>query len=64
MSIIEETRFTRRSLLKAGGALVVIASVPGALADSLVKAFGAAPFYPAPDRNSLAAWLTIKADGT
>ena len=63
MSSIQDQRFTRRSLLKAGGALVVMASVPGALADSLVSAF-AAPLYPTPDRNSLAAWLTIRADGT
>lgn len=63
MSSIEDNRFTRRTFMKAGGALVVMAAAPGAVLDTLTKA-SAAPFYAAPDQTSLAAWLTINADGT
>jgi nicotinate dehydrogenase subunit B len=63
MSLIEDTTFTRRSFLKAGGALLVVAGVPPALLASLEDAAAAGP-YPALDPTALATWLTINADGS
>jgi nicotinate dehydrogenase subunit B len=55
---------SRRTFLKAGGALIVTAAVPGAIAGVLTEAAAATVPYPALDPTSLATWLTIHADGT
>src|SRR5215472_8803344 len=55
---------SRRTFLKAGGALVVVAAVPGAVIGALTEAAGAAAPYPALDPTALATWLTINADGS
>jgi CO/xanthine dehydrogenase Mo-binding subunit len=55
---------SRRTFLKAGGALVVTAAVPGVVVSTLTQAAGAAMPYPALDPTSLATWLTINADGS
>jgi CO/xanthine dehydrogenase Mo-binding subunit len=63
MSLIED-RISRRTLLKAGGALLVVAAVPTALRTSLAQAAAAGGPYPALDPAALATWLTVKADGS
>jgi nicotinate dehydrogenase subunit B len=55
---------SRRTFLKAGGALVVTAAVPGAVIGAVTEAAGAAVPYPAVDPTALATWLTINADGS
>jgi CO/xanthine dehydrogenase Mo-binding subunit len=55
---------SRRTFLKAGGALVVVAAVPGAVIAALTEADGATVPYPALDPTALASWLTINADGS
>lgn len=55
---------SRRTFLKAGGALVVVAAVPGAVISALTEAAGAAVPYPALDPTALTTWLTINADGS
>jgi nicotinate dehydrogenase subunit B len=55
---------SRRGFLKAGGALVVMATVPGTLLATAEEAFAAANPYPALDPTSLATWLTVNADGS
>src|SRR5215472_3266359 len=55
---------SRRTFLKAGGALVVVAAVPGAVIGALTEAAGSAAPYPALDPTALATWLTINADGS
>jgi len=54
----------RRTFLKAGGALIVTAAVPGAVVAALTEAAAAAVPYPALDPTALATWLTIHADGS
>jgi nicotinate dehydrogenase subunit B len=54
----------RRAFLKAGGALLVTAAVPGAVIGAVTEAAGAAVPYPALDPTALATWLTINADGS
>src|SRR5690349_13626839 len=54
----------RRTFLKAGGALIVTAAVPGAVVGALTEAAAAAVPYPALDPTALATWLTIHADGS
>jgi CO/xanthine dehydrogenase Mo-binding subunit len=63
MSITKQT-LSRRSFLKAGGALVVMAGVPAELSATLVRAVAAGAAFPALDPTSLAAWMTINADGS
>jgi len=64
MSLIEHNALSRRTFLKAGGALVVTAAVPAVLgAPPAGAAAGAGP-YPDVDPTSLAAWLSVHADGT
>jgi CO/xanthine dehydrogenase Mo-binding subunit len=55
---------SRRTFLKAGGALVVMAAVPAAVGLPLARSAAAAGPYPALDPTALATWLTINADGT
>lgn len=55
---------SRRTFLKAGGALLVTAAVPGAAIGAVTEAAGAAVPYPALDPTALATWLTINADGS
>src|SRR5215472_9961860 len=64
MSLIEDRTFSRRSFLKAGGALVIVSAVPSALTTSLLEAAAAGVPFPALDPTALATWLTINADGT
>lgn len=65
MSIKEEPgTITRRGLLKAGGALVVMsAAVPAALRPSIAEAAATGLSFPIPDRTALATWLTVHANG-
>ena len=65
MSITEEPRkISRRGLLKAGGALVVMsAAVPAALQASIAEAAAAGLPFPTPDRTELSTWLTVHANG-
>ncbi|GHH82751.1 aldehyde dehydrogenase [Streptomyces sulfonofaciens] len=66
MSIDKESgTLSRRGLLKAGGALVVMsAAVPMALRTSVAEAAAAGVPFPTPDLTDLATWLTVHADGT
>jgi nicotinate dehydrogenase subunit B len=66
MSITEESgKLSRRDLLKAGGALVVMsAAVPVALRPSVAEAAAAGMPFPTPDLTDLATWLTVKANGS
>src|SRR5256714_11209244 len=64
MSLIEHETLSRRTFLKAGGALVIMAAVPEALRVPLAQAAAGAGPYPALDPTALATWLTVKADGT
>jgi nicotinate dehydrogenase subunit B len=65
MSIEEEPgKLSRRGLLKAGGALVVMsAAVPVALRTSVAEAAAAGMPFPTPDLTDLSTWLTVKANG-
>ncbi|HEX6450316.1 MAG TPA: molybdopterin cofactor-binding domain-containing protein [Trebonia sp.] len=66
MSIKEEEPGTisRRGLLRAGGALVVIsAAVPVALRASIAEAAATGLPFPVPDLTDLATWLTVDANG-
>ena len=63
---IQETPGTisRRSLLKAAGALVVMsAAVPVALRTSIAEAEAVGLPFPTPDLTDLATWLTVPAEG-
>jgi nicotinate dehydrogenase subunit B len=55
---------SRRTFLKAGGALVVMAAVPGAVIGTITEVASAAMPFPALDPTALATWLTIHADGS
>lgn len=55
---------SRRTFLKAGGALVVMAAAPGAVIGAVTEAASAAMPFPALDPTALATWLTIHADGS
>src|SRR5215467_3113990 len=55
---------SRRTFLKAGGALVVMAAAPGAVIGAITEVAGAAMPFPALDPTALATWLTIHADGS
>jgi nicotinate dehydrogenase subunit B len=68
---MNEREFSRRSLVKSGGALIVGFSVLGDLAgkargaDQIVREAGANPYASPPiDQNQVDAWLTINADNT
>jgi nicotinate dehydrogenase subunit B len=63
MDIIEKGIFSRRAFLKAGGALVIGAAIPGVVSASVAEAAADAPF-PALEPSQLATWLAIQADGT
>jgi CO/xanthine dehydrogenase Mo-binding subunit len=65
MSIKEEPgTISRRGLLKAGGALVVMsAAVPAALRTSVAEAAAAGMPFPTPDLTDLSTWLTVHANG-
>jgi nicotinate dehydrogenase subunit B len=65
MSITEEPgKLSRRSLLKAGGALVVMsAAVPAALRTSVAEAAATGMPFPTPELTDLSTWLTVRADG-
>src|SRR5215475_14458221 len=55
---------SRRSLLKAAGALVVMsAAVPVALRTSIAEAEATGVPFPTPDLTDLATWLTVPAHG-
>ncbi|MQY12794.1 Nicotinate dehydrogenase subunit B [Streptomyces sp. RB5] len=59
----EPGKLSRRSLLRAGGALVVMsAAVPAALRPSIAQAAAADVPFPTPDLNELATWLTVHAN--
>src|SRR5206468_10693479 len=64
MSLIEHDALSRRTFLKAGGALVVTAAVPAVLGAPLARAAAGAGPYPDVDPTSLATWLSVHADGT
>ena len=64
MSTIKDKHISRRTFMKAGGALVVMAGVPLELAENAARAIAAGTFYATPDTGTLASWLTINADGT
>src|SRR5215469_437553 len=55
---------SRRTFLKAGGVLVVVAAAPGAVIGAITDATSAAAPFPALDPTALATWLTIHADGS
>ncbi len=56
---------SRRGLLKAGGALVVMsAAVPAALRTSVAEAAAAGMPFPTPGLTDLSTWLTVHADGS
>src|SRR5437870_1368027 len=58
--MLSEPTLTRRSFVKAGGALVVtIAALPDAFTSN-----GASAAAATPDAASLASWLEIKSDGS
>jgi CO/xanthine dehydrogenase Mo-binding subunit len=60
----EPGKLSRRGLLKAGGALVVMsAAVPVALRPSVAEAAAAGAPFPTPALTDLATWLTVHADG-
>jgi nicotinate dehydrogenase subunit B len=63
MRLIEDASVSRRGFLKAGGALVVMAAVPGGTGLSAAAAPAAGNPYTAPDPTSLATWITVRADG-
>lgn len=66
MSIKEEEprSMSRRGLLKAGGALVVMsAAVPLALRSSIAEAAAKGLEFPIPNLTDLATWLTVDANG-
>src|SRR5262249_23771420 len=55
---------SRRSLLKAAGALVVMsAAVPAALRNSIAEAEATGVPFPTPELTDLATWLTVPAHG-
>jgi nicotinate dehydrogenase subunit B len=56
--------FSRRTFLKAGGALVVMAAAPGAVIGAITEVAGAGFPYPALDPTALTTWLTVHADGS
>ncbi len=66
MSLPEEHRtISRRGLLKAGGALVVMsAAVPAALRTSIAEAAAAGMPFPTPELTDLSTWLTVHANGS
>ncbi|WP_345639204.1 xanthine dehydrogenase family protein molybdopterin-binding subunit, partial [Rugosimonospora acidiphila] len=66
MSIKEEPRMiSRRGLLKAGGALVVMsAAVPVALRPSVAQAAATGMPFPTPVLTDLSTWLTVQANGS
>jgi len=64
MNLTEGRTLTRRTFLKAGGALLVIGAVPIELRASLAEAAAAGVPFPALDPAALASWLVIKADGS
>jgi nicotinate dehydrogenase subunit B len=64
MNLIEDGVLTRRSFLKAGGALVVLAAAPPGLGAALVEAASPSDPFPPIDPTKLSSWLTIKADGS
>jgi CO/xanthine dehydrogenase Mo-binding subunit len=67
MSIKEEEprAISRRGLLKAGGALVVMsAAVPVALRASIAEAAATGLPFPIPGLTDLATWLTVDANGS
>jgi CO/xanthine dehydrogenase Mo-binding subunit len=60
----EPGTISRRGLLKAGGALVVMsAAVPVALRASIAEAAATGLPFPVPDLTDLATWLTVDANG-
>ena len=66
MTIREESgTISRRGLLKAGGALVVMsAAVPAALRTSVAEAAALGNPFPTPALTDLSTWLTVHADGS
>ena len=60
--ILSDTNFSRRDLLKGGGALIVGFSMTGALPESAAAARGevAGP----PDPNAIDSWIAVHADNT
>src|SRR5438876_6890981 len=64
MSFIADRTLSRRTFLKAGGALVVMGAVPIELRATLAEAIAAGTPFPALDPTALASWLAVKADGS
>jgi CO/xanthine dehydrogenase Mo-binding subunit len=66
MSITEEPgTISRRGLLRAGGALIVIsAAVPVALRSSVAEAAATGMPFPTPALTDLSTWLTVHANGS
>src|SRR5437588_17010 len=60
--ILSDTNYSRRDLLKGGGALIVGFSMTGALPESAAAARGevAGP----PDPNAIDSWIAVHADNT
>lgn len=63
MKVTEGRAFSRRSFLKAGGALVIGAAIPSVAGTPVAAAAAAEGPYPALDPTSLATWLAVQADG-
>ncbi|GHJ40903.1 xanthine dehydrogenase family protein molybdopterin-binding subunit [Streptomyces sp. TS71-3] len=60
----ESGAVSRRGLLKAGGALVVLsAAVPAALRTSVAEAAATGTPFPTPEMTDLSTWLTVHANG-
>ena len=59
MSLIADRRLSRRTFLKAGGALVVMGAVPIELRSALAEAVAAGVPFPPLDPTSLASWLAL-----
>src|SRR5215467_12838153 len=63
MSTIKDKHISRRTFMKAGGALVVMAGVPLELAENAARAIAAGTFYATPDTGTFGS-QSIKVAGT